>query len=400
MSTTSPLSARTAFPWLGLIVLASAVFLAVTGEMLPTGLLPDMSAALGVSEPLVGILVSVFAFTVVATSAPITALTRRFPRHALMIVAVVVLGVANLVTAISPSYPVVVATRVLGGLAHGLFFSLVGAYAGYLVAKEHIARAVSIALGGGTLAFVFGVPLATALGHSVGWRAAFAIVGGLTILAAVLVWRFLPPVSRPAVGVDTAATPARADPTIPAVIVVCVVTAVTMIGHYAFYTYIAPYAIQLGGVDAGAISPLLFTAGIAGAVGLVLAGWLFGRHPTRGLLIALGTIIVAVTGIGVLVGMPVPSLVAFVVWNVAFGMLPPLLQTRLLHASSARFRDTASAFYTTAFNVGIGGGALLGAVLYDWLGVGSLPWVYAAVVLASFLIVLVSSRRRSGRPSA
>ncbi|MGO7984322.1 hypothetical protein ACC691_41570, partial [Rhizobium johnstonii] len=76
-------------------------------------------------------------------------------------------------------------------------------------------------------------------------------------------------------------------PTIPAVVVVCVVTAITMVGHYAFYTYIAPYALQLGGADAAQVSPLLFIAGIAGAVGLLVTGWLFGRHPTRGLLVAL-----------------------------------------------------------------------------------------------------------------
>ncbi|MEJ3403758.1 MFS transporter [Rathayibacter sp. YIM 133350] len=397
MSTTASTSARaeTRFPWLGLIVLAAAVFLAVTGEMLPTGLLPDMSGDLGVSEPLVGILVTVFAFTVVATSAPLTALTARMPRHALLVVAVIVLGLANVATASAPNYAVVIACRVVGGLAHGLFFSVVGAYAGYLVSKEHIARAVSIALGGGTLAFVFGVPLATALGHAVGWRTAFLIVGALTVAAAALVWRFLPAVTRPAVGVDTAAIPVRCDPTIPAVVVVCVVTAITMIGHYAFYTYIAPYAIQLGGVEAAAISPLLFAAGVAGAAGLLLAGWLFGRHPTRGLLCALGTVIVAVAGIGMLAGLPVPSLLAFIVWNVAFGMLPPLLQTRLLHAASARIRDTASAFYTTAFNAGIGGGALVGAVLYDTLGLASLPWVYAGIVVVAFAIVAITSRRRS-----
>lgn len=81
MSVTETSSIRTVrpFPWLGLIMLASAVFLSVTGEMLPTGLLPDMSKTLDVSQPQVGMLVSIFAMTVVVTSAPIAALTRRLP---------------------------------------------------------------------------------------------------------------------------------------------------------------------------------------------------------------------------------------------------------------------------------------------------------------------------------
>lgn len=395
MSTTDSAarSSTPTFPWLGLIVLAVAVFLSVTGEMLPTGLLPDMSSDLGVSEPLVGLLVTVFAFTVVLTSAPLTGLTRRLPRHALLVAAIVVLGLANVLTALAPNYGFVVASRVVGGMAHGLFWAIVGAYAGHLVPKEQIGRAVSIALGGGTLAFVFGVPLGTALGHAVGWRLAFGIVAGLTLLSAVLVWRFLPVVHRVEPGVNTAAIPAIRDRSVMAVAIVCTVTAITMIGHYVLYTYIAPYFIEVVGTDPAAISPLLFVAGVSGLIGLVVAGAVFGRHPTRGLLIALGVVAVSVSALGAFAGSWIPALVAFIVWSLAFGMLPPLLQTRLLHAASARIRDAASAFYTTAFNVGIGGGALLGAVLYDTLGLAALPWVYAGIVLVAFVVVAVTAGR-------
>ncbi|MEL4320669.1 MFS transporter [Leifsonia sp. YIM 134122] len=393
MSTTdsAAVSSISKFPWLGLIVLAVAVFLSVTGEMLPTGLLPDMSSDLGVSEPLVGLLVTVFAFTVVLTSAPLTGLTRRLPRHALLVAAIVVLGLANVLTAFAPNYGFVVGSRVVGGMAHGLFWAIVGAYAGHLVPKEQIGRAVSIALGGGTLAFVFGVPLGTALGHAVGWRLAFGIVAGLTLLSAVLVWRFLPVVHRVEPGVNTAAIPAIRDRSVTAVAIVCAVTAITMIGHYVLYTYIAPYFIDVVGTDAAAVSPLLFVAGVSGLIGLVVAGAVFSKRPTRGLLISLGVVALSVSALGLFSGSWIPALIAFITWSLAFGMLPPLLQTRLLHAASARIRDAASAFYTTAFNIGIGGGALLGAVLYDTLGLAALPWVYAGIVVVAFVVVAVTS---------
>ncbi|TFW00009.1 MFS transporter [Leifsonia flava] len=393
MSTTdsAAASSTSTFPWLGLIVLAVAVFLSVTGEMLPTGLLPDMSSDLGVSEPLVGLLVTVFAFTVVLTSAPLTGLTRRLPRHALLVAAIVVLGLANVLTALAPNYGFVVGSRVVGGMAHGLFWAIVGAYAGHLVPKEQIGRAVSIALGGGTLAFVFGVPLGTALGHAVGWRLAFGIVAGLTLLSAVLVWRFLPVVHRVEPGVNTAAIPALRDRSVMAVAIVCAVTAITMIGHYVLYTYIAPYFIDVVGTDAAAVSPLLFVAGVSGLIGLVVAGAVFSKRPTRGLLISLGVVALSVSALGLFSGSFIPALIAFIIWSLAFGMLPPLLQTRLLHAASARIRDAASAFYTTAFNIGIGGGALLGAVLYDTLGLAALPWVYAGIVVVAFVVVAVTS---------
>ena len=86
-----------------------------------------------------------------------------------------------------------------------------------------------------------------------------------------------------------------------------------------------------------------------------------------------------------------------VVWGLAFGAIPPLLQTRLLQSAPARQRDAASALYTTAFNVGIGGGALIGAVLFERIGVQSLPFVYAVVLVAVAAVLIADAVRRRAR---
>lgn len=390
-----------AFPWVGLLTLAVAVFLSITIEMLPMGLLPDISQELGVSEPQVGLLVSVFAFTVVLSSAPLMALTRRLPRQPLLVGVLVILALSSVLTAIAPSYEFMVATRVLGGAAHGLFWSIVGAYAGHLVPKEQLARAVAITTAGGSLAFVLGVPLGTALGHAFGWRIAFAGIAVLTLIGALLVWWLLPGVQhRHAPEEGTEHVSVRRDPTLVAVIVVCVITGVVMIGQYAVYTYIAPYLIDVVGADAAEVGPLLFGYGIAGAVGLLLAGTVLGRRPTLGLLIAFAGVGIGVAGLAAFSAVPVIAIGAFFFWGIAFGALPPLLNTRLLHSASARIRDAAAAFYTTAFNLGIGGGALLGAALYNTLGLQALPWVFVGILALSFLIVVITARRPHVHPHA
>lgn len=393
-SSTSPLATVPKFPWVGLLALAAAVFLSVTSEMIPTGLLPDMSASLGVSEAQIGLLVTVFAFTVVVTSTPLTALTKRWPRHGMIVGVLVILGLSNLLTAFSPDYVWVVASRIVGGIAHGMFWSIVGAYAGHLVPKEQIGRAVSITLGGGTLAFVFGVPLGTFAGHLFGWRLSFGILAALMFVGALLVWRFLPSVEREE---DTAgrrdrSIPRPRDRTIPTVIMVCSIAAVTMIGHYSFYTFVVPFLTGPMGVASGDVGALLFIYGIAGAVGLVLAGSVLGPRPQSGLLLALVVTGAAVAALAAFAGRPVLALVAFVVWGLAFGALPPLLQTRLLHTSSPAFRDTASALYTTSFNIGIGGGALLGSLIFDAGGLMLLPVVYIVLLAVSLVLVLVVGR--------
>jgi predicted MFS family arabinose efflux permease len=92
-------------------------------------------------------------------------------------------------------------------------------------------------------------------------------------------------------------------------------------------------------------------------------------------------------------------MVVFLLWGLAFGALPPLLQTRLLHTSSPAFRDTASALYTSSFNIGIGGGALLGSLIFDAGGLMLLPWLYVAVLLISLALVAVVGRM-TGRRAA
>ena len=383
-------------PWPGLLMLAAGVFLSITIEMLPTGLLPEMSEGLGVAEPFIGLLMSVFAFTVVITSTPLTALTSRMPRHGLLVIVLAVLGITTLASAFVPEYWMLVGVRIVGGVAHGLFWAIVAAYASRLVPEGQIGRAVSVTLGGGTLALVAGVPATTVLGQALGWRPVFAIVAGLTLVGALAVWRFLPKVATEAGA--TAARFRRGDVALGPVLLVCGVTAATMLGQYAVFTYVAPLVTDVVGLQAGAVGPLLLVYGVTGALGLVLAGSPLARRADRAMLVAMGTAVVALVVLGIAPGV-VPSLIAFAVWGLAFGAIPPLLQTRLLQATPARQRDAASALYTTAFNVGIGGGALVGAVLFERIGVQSLPFVYAAV-LAVVALVLVGDAVRRARQSA
>lgn len=397
------LRTTSAFPYFALSTVAVAVFLSVSAEMLPTGLLPEMSADLRVSESLIGISVSAFAFTVVLTTAVLAKLTRRVPRHALVVGVLLMLALSTIATAIAPNYPLLIAARVVGGLAHGLFWAVVCAYAAYLVPKHQVARAVAITLGGGSLAFVLGVPLGTALGHTIGWRASFALLGVLLIVGAGFVYRFLPRVDHLAAAdasaiegdADAAAVSGipelpRRDHSVMAVVFVCVLAAIIMIGHYSFYTFVAPYLTKSVGLFGWAVSPALFAFGIAGSLSLVIVGVALARRTRLGLYLALILLLAAVLMIGIMPGELAVSLPAFLVWGLAIGVVTPLLQTRMLHAAPARVRDSSSAFYATAFNVGIGGGALVGAVLLQKIGLFVLPFFFAAILLLSIVLLLVS----------
>ncbi|MCS4277808.1 putative MFS family arabinose efflux permease [Mycetocola sp. BIGb0189] len=394
-STTTPVRSN-ALPMLGLIALSVSVFLSITSEMMPTGLLPEMSADLGVTESQVGLLVTIFAFTVVLTSTTMIRVTRRLPRHTLMVAILLTLALCNVLTAVLPSYPAIVFARILGGVAHGMFWSLTPAYASRLVAPHLIGRAITIALTGGTLAMILGVPLGTALGHAVGWRVAFGAVAVALALGALAVFFFLPKVAQDPVTPKAAKTDAAGNKvpgSVLPVALICIMVALTMTGYYAFFTYITPFFIGFIGIPAELVSVALLGFGAFGAISLFFTGGIFSRLPLRGLAIGLVGCVVAVSVIAMTAQSPIIAAIAMAIWGFCFGLIPPLAQTLMLRAAAPENRDNAGAFYTTAFNLGIGGGALFGGILLSAYGLGALPILSAALTAAGLVLFLIARGR-------
>ncbi|MBC7763271.1 MAG: MFS transporter [Candidatus Saccharibacteria bacterium] len=377
------------FPWAGLLTLSALIFTSVTSEFLPTGLLPEIAAELNVSESRVGLLVTVFAGTVVLTAAPLSVLTRRYSRKSLVIVVLIAFAFANVLAALAPTYEMLVAARVVGGLAHGLFWAVVGAYSAHLVPRHQLGRAIAITGGGGTVAFVLGVPLGTAIGHAVGWRLAFGVIAGIIVILTLVTAKLLPAVSHGVVlSTGEIPLPMRRDKTVPAVIAVGVILILVGFGHNLFYTYIAPYLIGPVGIDPGAVAGVLFLYGGAGAIGLVLAGTLGDRFPQLALAAAVVLVIASVLMLGLFSHVTAMALVAIFVWGMAFGAVPSLMQVRMMHTASLRVRDAAAAYFTTSFNVAIGGGALVGGLLLDGFGIGVLPFVDVAITVIGFAMII------------
>lgn len=388
------------FPLFPLLVLAGAIFVSVSSEFLPTGLLPDISADLGVSESRVGLLVTVFAFTVVVTAAPLTVLTRRFSRKGLLVALLGIFALSNLLAAAAPNYETLAAARVLGGFAHGLFWAVVGPYVSLLVAPRQLARAISVTTGGGALAFMLGVPFTAALGHVVGWRWAFVAMAVLVVVFAVLTVVSLPAVDhripkRQVTTTDTGSIIApKRDRSIIAVAIVAVTVLLVATGHNLFYTYIAPWAIAVGGVADDHVSLVLLSFGLGGALGLLAAGAFGDRFPRLTLNIMIVTLAAAIL-LAALIGRGLGlTIVVFMLWSASYGGLPALFQTRALHAASARIRDLTGAIVTTAFNSAIALGALFGGVVLDVLGIIVVPFVAAAVIAVAVLWVLATDRAR------
>ena len=386
------------FPWIGLLTLAGAIFASVTSEFLPTGLLPEMASDLDVGLSTAGFLITIFAATVVIATTPLAVLTRRYSRKTLVVVVLLVIALAHVLAGLAPSYEILVGARILGGLAHGLFWAVVAAYSAHLVPKHQLGKAVAVTSAGASAAFVLGVPVGTALGHALGWRAAFVIIAGVVVILAIAVVKFLPPVDhRVNLATGEIPLPLHKDRSLRGVIIVCLVIVLLITAQNTFYTYIAPWLTDIAGFPSTSIAFLLFLFGGAGVIGLVVAGFAADRFPRLGFAVAVLTVMAAVIVLAVASGNQVVVVVAFVVWGVAFGGIPAMMQTRMLHTASFRMRDLAAALQTTAFNVGIGFGALLGGLLLDGIGLESLAFVELAFLAVALLVSIGADAARSSR---
>lgn len=185
--TTSPPRRRA-----GLLVLATTTFVVVTTELLPVGLLTPISDDLGVARSRVGLLVTVYAFTVGLTAAPLTQWTAGWPRKRLYMTVSAVFSLGTVLSAAAESYPILAIGRFLCGMAHGVFWSIVAGYAAALATPGRSGRTTAVVFAGNSTALVLGVPLGTVLGGGVGWRGAFCAAAVLGLGALAAAQRLLP----------------------------------------------------------------------------------------------------------------------------------------------------------------------------------------------------------------
>ncbi|MFD1720401.1 MFS transporter [Amnibacterium endophyticum] len=375
---------------LGALVLAS--FVAVTTEIVPVGLLPQLTRAFGVSEAVAGLLVTVYAALVAVLAVPLTHLTRALPRKPLLLATVVLYAVGNLVIALAPQFGLVVAGRAIGGVAHALFFSVSSAYAAALVPPRLQGRALAIAASGASLGYVLGVPLVTSIGAALDWRAAFAALVLGAVLVALAGAALLP-------GVPVAPPPA-ADARGPrsALTGVAVVNALVFFGHYSLYTYVSALLLTAG-LPEGALGAVLFLLGGAGVVGLWLAGLTIDRRPRAGFLGALLLATVCIAALLVLRGTTAGAVSGTTAWLVAFGAVPVFCTAASLRTRSLA-PDLSAAVNNAASNVGIGLGAALGGLVFVLGGIGSVVLVAAVAFAVAAALVLLLRGGFPARPPA
>lgn len=381
--------------WPAVWVLGLGTFLFVTTELLPVGLLPSIGEDVGVPISIAGLLVSLYGGIAAVTAAPLTALLARLDRRWLLAGLLVVLIVGNVVSALAPTYLVLLLSRMLIAFAHGVFWSTTPAAGMRLVAPKDGVRAIAVVLGGISVASVVGVPLGTAIGQATDWRVAFLVVAGLGVVTLVAVLLLLP--SLPARNGGSLAA-------IPGLLrdrgfrVAIVVAALAMSGHYLAYTYLTPYLEEIVGISPALVSVFLLVFGVAGIAGNFLASGAITRNLRWSLLGGVGLLALSLLALSLGARSPVLAAVLLVSWGLSYAALPVCLQTWVLR-SAPHATDAASSVYVAVFNASIALGALTGGIAVEWIGIAAITWFGAVLVGLAFVAVAALGRTTAEQQS-
>ncbi|MFE6867961.1 MFS transporter [Kitasatospora sp. NPDC057692] len=386
-------------PWPALLAMSTGGFVTIMTEALPAGVLPAMSADLGVGQSAAGQSVTLYAAGSIAAAIPLTAATRHLPRKRLLLVAVGGFAAANAVTAVSSNYPLTMAARFAAGLVAGLLWALLAGYARSIVAPEQRGRAMAVAMAGSTVALSVGVPAGTLLAGLVGWRFTFGLMS--VIAVALTGWMLLALPEPPGLS-DQARTPVRQVLRTPGVAAVLAVTATFVLAHNVLYTYVAALLAPLG-LD-GRTDTVLLVIGLSSLLSILGTGVLIDRHlrpltVAASVLLAAAALLLAAALLG-----PTgwPAYAAAALWGLGFGGAATLLQTAVADAAGPG-GDIAQSLLVTCWNLGIAAGGLAGGLLLDHSGPTALPWS-ALVLLAAALATTLAGRRhafpgRGGTPA-
>jgi DHA1 family inner membrane transport protein len=371
--------------------LGGAAFCFVTGENLPVGLLPQLSAGLRVSLSAVGLLVTIYALVVVAVSAPFTHLTRDIPRRPLLtgLLATFVLG--TLAASAAPSYGWLIAARVVIALAQALFWSIVAVVAVGLFPPRARGKAVAGVFAGSSIALILGVPAGTWIGQLAGWRLAFVGLSGLGLLDLAALAVFLPSM-RSGEGHAAAGT----HPDARRYLLTVLTTILCVSGSFTAYTYVTAFLTRVSGLPLRAVASILLLTGIADAAGIVVTGFLLDRRPT---LARVGPVAVLTAALFALFAFGTSGAATIVLQACAGTGLSGVaiaLQSHVLVVAPRR-TDIASAWYSASFNVGIAGGPVIGGLVLSTLGLRCTPLVGGMLALLGLAAVIVESQ--TGRRS-
>ncbi len=377
------------FSWFVLGLMASITFVGILSELVPSGILPQMTEGLGVEESEVGFLVGVYALASAVAAIPLISATLAFNRKTLLMVLLVGFAISNIVVGLSSSYSIIIASRIVGGICAGVMWPMIAAYGTRLVPENMHGKAITVIMSGNTLGISIGLPVMTTIGLTFGWRSVFLVLGAIVAVIAALSYFYLPAVEGEKLSRSNSPL---AVLKMPSMLIVLLLTFLSVAAHYGIYTYIT-LLVELIGFKGG-IGVALLVFGIGSVISVIVSAKYIDAY--------LRPLIVAMLGIGAIsmamflafkgaIGI---SHAAFFLWGLAFGPLVTMYQTAVTKQVDEA-RDIATSVQSSVFNLSIMVATWVGGMLlinFPASGVKLIVYLSLACFVLAIVIAFLAKR--------
>lgn len=364
--------------WLPVMSLACGTFIFNTSEFIPIGLLSSIAADFEMSEAATGMIITIYAWVVALASLPLMLFFSQTELKKLMLSIITLFTLSHILSAFSQSFITLMASRIGVALSHALFWSIVTPMAVRAAPRGKRSIALSIVITGSSLAMIAGLPLGRVIGLYLDWRTTFACIGALAFLIGVLFWRVFPKMpNSQAIGLKTLPQLIKNKPFRK----ICLLTALFVMGQFTTYSYIEPFLAQ-NSFSPSTITYILVLFGLSGVGASVLFSKFYDNHHLAFVNFALFGVVGSLFAFQIC-AFSLPSLILLCAfWGLAITSFNVSFQSQVINAVP-QATAIAMSIYSGIYNVGIGGGAFVGAFVVEHLGVNFIGFAGGVIALCA-----------------
>ena len=375
---------------LPLIGMTVSAFIFNTSEFMPIGLLTDIAKSFEITEAKAGMLITVYSWIVMLLSLPLMILVSRIDYRRLFMGTVAVFGICQVLTVLSNSYGMLMASRIGVACAHAIFWSIASPIAVRMASEAHQSKALSMVVTGTSVATIAGLPLGKMVGHYAGWRIAFLIVAVITFGVLVYMAFLFPKMD--------CGEPFRVKQ-LPqlfknrSLVCVYIQTFLFVVGYYTSYSYIDPFLQQVAGMGNSMVTITLFVFGAAGLLGSFLFSKFYDKYRRGVLRTVMAALVVELLLLLPAAGKPGFMMALCALWGITVLMFNVSFQSETIQCTDEQSSSVAMSIFSGIFNFGIGAGSFLGGIVCDKGQISHLGFVGTVFAVISLLFFLICMSR-------
>ena len=354
--------------WVSVCALAVGAFIFNTTEYIPIALLSDIGQSFGKAATEVGMMITVYAWIVALLSLPLMLMTKNIERRKLLLMLFALFALFHALSFFSWNFNILLVSRIGIALTHAVFWSITASLAVRLAPTGKTNQALGLLSTGTVLAMVLGIPLGRVIGQYFGWQLSFLLIGVCAAGVMLVLAKNLPALPSQNTGSLSSLLSLfkRRNLMLLYAITVLIITA-----HFTAYSYIEPFVLQVGGFKAEQVTIVLSLYGLAGFAASYLFGKWFAKSQRLFMLGAVAVILLSALLLLPFASFPYAVYALVFIWGVAIVIVSLGMVSKVL-AFASDATDVANSIYSGLYNVGIGGGALLGHYVTVWFGLSNI----------------------------